>query len=89
MRRRAFFGTVQFYQQNCVQLYYCSQLENTLHYYALRQEGATYGPRRANFYLNNSLFDWNLAREAPKKAQCGPRTKIVNRPCFTPYTMQQ
>ncbi len=26
-----------------------------------------------------SLFDWNLAQEVYKKAQCGPRTKTVAR----------
>ncbi len=59
--------------------------------FILEQEGATYGPRatsgprRAHFLLYISLSDRNLAREAPKKAQCGPRTKIVARPCSREY----
>jgi hypothetical protein len=54
--------------------------------YYLEQEGVTYGPRATSsprtpiFKLYISLFDWNLAREAPKKVQCGPRTKIVAYP---------
>ncbi len=47
----------------------------------LEQEGATYGPQRAIFKLQKSLFDWNPIREPQIKMQCGPRTKIVANPC--------
>jgi len=54
----------------------------------LDQEGATYGPRvisgprRLHIELWKCTFDLNLARETQIKAQCGPRKKIVARPCL-------
>ncbi len=44
----------------------------------LKQEGATYGPRRANFWLDFSHFDRNMAREPHINAHCGTRKKIVD-----------
>ncbi len=48
----------------------------------IKQVGATYGPRRLLFELSKCIIDLNLARETQIKTQCGPRTKIVARPCY-------